>query len=402
MNSTKILILEDHPMTRQILVLTLQGLDYTNVHTADCGEQAFALLKSEGHFDVLICDIQMPGIDGLTFLREAAEVGHIAALIISSAIASDLRLAIQQLARLTGYQVLGDLGKPFTRGELKMLLMRYQPSTQGLAQLTCNELPSAAEIQHSLDLSAGKFVPFYQPKINLQTMEVVGIEALARWQHPQRGLLAPGIFLEAVQHFGFLNAMTQTIAQQSLGFLRDQQLVGELRLSLNLETEQLAEPGLLEAVRDTLNAERVPAQSLMLEITETGLMQAPITSIENLVRLRLLGCGVSIDDFGAGFSSLQRVCEMPCSELKLDASFIRNMTHNRRSLAAVDSMLRLSSNLGIQLVAEGIETHEQLTLLQQLGCPIGQGYVFSRPLSGPDFMDWLHNYKESCTTQVRA
>lgn len=400
MNSTKVLILEDHPMTRQILVLALQGLGYTNLHTATCGEEAFALLKSEGHFDVLICDIQMPGIDGLTFLREASEVGHVAALIISSAIAPDLRLAIQQLARLSGYQVLGDLGKPFSRDELKELMLRYYPRAPRQAQAMLDELPSATEVQRGL--LDGEFIPFYQPKLNLQTMEVVGAEILVRWQHPQQGLLAPGLFLPVVQHFGFLNAMTQSLAQQALRFLREEQLIGELRLSINLDTEQLALSGLLEAVRQALDAERVPAQSLILEITESGLMQAPITSIENLVRLRLLGCGVSIDDFGAGFSSLQRVCEMPCSELKLDASFIHSMPHNPRCLAAVDSMLRLSDNLGIQLVAEGIETHEQLTLLQRLGCPIGQGYLFSHPLSGADFIDWLRQYKQTRIAQKRA
>lgn len=400
MNSTKILILEDHPMTRQMLVLALQGLGYTNIHTADCGKQAFALLKHEGHFDVLICDIQMPGIDGLTFLREAAEIGYIAALIISSAIAPDLRLAIQQLARLTGYQVLGDLGKPFTRDELKVLMLRYCPSAPYQVPPTIDELPSATEIQNGLN--DGEFIPFYQPKLNLQTLEVIGMEVLVRWQHPLHGLISPGLFLGAVRHFGFLNVMTQTIARQALSFLREQRLIGELRLSINVETEQLARPDLLEAVRQNLDAERVPAQSLILEITESGLMQAPITSIENLVRLRLLGCGVSIDDFGAGFSSLQRVCEMPCSELKLDMSFIRSMTHNPRSLAAVDSLLRLSDNLGIQLVAEGIETHEQLTLLQRLGCQIGQGYVFARPLPGPEFMDWLHQHKQARATQKRA
>ena len=200
-------------MTRQILTVALQGLGYSNLYTANCGEDAFALLKSEEHFDVLICDIQMPGIDGLTFLREATEVGEIGAVITYSAIAHDLRLAIQQLARLTGYQVLGDLGKPFTRDELKELLLRYRPRAPRLPQLMLNEFPSASEIKSSLELEDGKFIPYYQPKINLQTMEVVGVEVLARWQHPQRGLLAPGTFLEAVQHFGFLNAMTKTLAQ---------------------------------------------------------------------------------------------------------------------------------------------------------------------------------------------
>ncbi|WP_282875964.1 EAL domain-containing response regulator [Pseudomonas peli] len=401
MSSTKILILEDHPMTRHMLALSLQGLGYSNLHTADSGEQALALLKDEGHFDVLICDIQMPGMDGLTFLREAAEVGYMAALILSSVIAPDLRLAIQQIATLAGYQVLGDLGKPYTRDELKTLMQRFCPNTP-LPSYTPQEHISAAEIRGGLESFDGEFIPFFQPKINLQNLEVVGVEALVRWQHPELGLLSPSQFLDAVQNFGFLNSMTLCIAKQALRFLREQQLIGELHVSINLEIEQLAEPNLIEATRQLLEAEQVPAQSLILEITESGLMQAPITSIENLVRLRLLGCGVSIDDFGAGFSSLQRVCEMPCSELKLDASFIRSMTHNPRSLAAVDSLQRLTGNLGIQLVAEGIETYEQLDLLQSLGCTIGQGYLFTPPLHGHAFIDWLNQYKQTLSSAAHS
>lgn len=390
MNSAKILILEDHPMTLQMLVLALKRMGYVHIQSACSGEQALSLLNQEGHFDVLICDIQMPGIDGLTFLREAAEVGCIAGVIISSAIAPDLRLAIQQLARLTGYQVLGDLGKPFTYDGLKMLMLRYCPMARPRAVIGVDEWPSATEIQSSL--LDGEFIPYYQPKLNLQTLEVVGVEVLARWKHPQRGVLSPGVFLDIVQQFGFLDALTVAIARQAFTFWREQELIEELSLSINVSTEQLARPGLPEAVRQLLEAEQFPAKSLILEVTECGLMQAPITSIENLVRLRLMGCGVSIDDFGAGFSSLQRVCDMPCSELKLDMSLTCGLTYNPRSLAAVDSLLSLSRNLDIPLVAEGIETLEQLAMLQTLGCPIGQGYLFSRPLSGPEFIAWLQQH----------
>jgi EAL domain-containing protein (putative c-di-GMP-specific phosphodiesterase class I) len=387
MSSINILILEDHSLTSQMLVLALQGLGYSNLHCAENGEQALAILKKQKHFDVLICDIQTPGIDGLSFLRVATETGRIDALIISSVIAADLRLAIQQLARLSGYQVLGDLAKPFCSEALKMLLLSYCPRGQRKAQMLVEDIPSASEIQQGL--ADGEFIPFYQPKLNLQTYEVVGAEILVRWQHPQNGLLSPALFLESVQHFGFLNDMTLRIARQALGFLREQGLVGKISLSLNLEAEQLGLPGLPEAVRQMLDEMRIPARSLILELTETGLLKAPLTSIENLVRLRLLGCGVSIDDFGAGYSSLQRICEMPCSELKLDASFTRSLIHNPRSLAAVDSLLRLADNLGIQMVAEGIETLDQLELLQRMNCPIGQGYFFSRPLAGADFATWL-------------
>lgn len=388
MNNIKILVLEDHALTRHMLVLVLRELGYVHVYAAESGEQAFALLKAEGYFDVLICDIQMPGIDGLMFLREASEVGRIAALVISSSIAADLRLAIQQLARLSGYQVLGDLGKPFACDDLKELMAKYRPV------VTLNEL-DAPSIYPNLEQEVfggvlnREFVPFYQPKIDLRTQRVVGAEVLVRWSHQQHGLLAPGAFLDDVIRAGALDEMTHLIMQQALRFLKDYGLAYELHLSLNLEVSQLAMPGLVNSVRQALDEHCVPASSLILEITEVGLMRAPVATIENLVRLRLLGCGISIDDFGAGFSSLQRVCEMPCTELKLDASFTRNLVQNPRTLAAVDSVLRLALRLGINVVAEGIESHEQCLLLKNLNCPSGQGYLFSRPLAEASFKGWL-------------
>jgi EAL domain-containing protein (putative c-di-GMP-specific phosphodiesterase class I)/FixJ family two-component response regulator len=392
MNSTKILILEDHSLTRQMLNLAFRRLGYVQVFTTDCGEQAFGLLKVERKFDVLVCDIQMPGIDGLTFLRKAREFGNITALIVFSEIATDLRQAIQQLGRLLGYQVLGDLRKPFSRPELEMLMARYRPLANGVTKSAVANEYRAEVVQEGL--ANGEFVPYYQPKIDLKTLTVVGAEVLVRWQHPDQGLLTPGDFLDVVIQVGCIDELTRSLTQQSLRFLHEQNLLGQLSLSINLEASQLASTSLLENISRLLTEERVPARNLILEVTESGLMLAPITSIENVVRLRLLGCGISIDDFGAGFSSLQRVCEMPCTELKLDASFVNSMVHNSRVMAAVGSVLRLAENLGIQLVAEGIETQEQLNVLQGLECPVGQGYFFSPPLRDSLFVEWLLQYKE--------
>lgn len=391
MSKVKILVLEDHPLTLQMLMLTLKGLGYHNLHAAESGDQAFAILKAEGQFDVLICDIQMPGVDGLTFLRKASEVGTINALILSSEIAPNLRLAIQQLGRLIGYQVLGDLSKPISRDELKTLLLDYVPQAPKIKTMTVSEMPSATDIQRALH--DGEFIPYFQPKVDLQSLEVVGAEVLVRWQHPRLGLMSPGQFLEIVQHYGFLDDMTVAIGRQALRFLKSHKLVKQISLAINLDASQLDSPNLVNTVKKTLFDEHLPAHCLTLEITETGLIHSPITSIENLVRLRLLGCGISIDDFGAGFSSLQRICEMPGTELKLDASFTRSMTHNPRSLAAVDSVLRLAKNLEFNVVAEGIETYEQLRCLQKLDCPTGQGYLFSKPLSEQDFLVWLEQHR---------
>lgn len=392
MNDLKILILEDHVLTRLLLLQAMRALGYTNIYEADSGQQALAILKAEKHFDVLVCDIQMPGIDGLSFLRKAADVGHITSVILASAIDLDLSLAIQQLARLSGYQVLGAVNKPFSREELAELMQRYRPAALHDNRSIAGKLPEAMEIEDGLGLFRGSFVPFYQPQVNLATREVVGLEALVRWQHPEYGVLSPAMFLETARKLGMLGSMTQSMIRQGLRFLRDNSLVGRLHLSINLEVEQLAEANLLDSVRHLLEEEGVPARSLVLEVTESSLLNASILSIENLVRLRLLGCGISIDDFGAGFSCLQRVCEMPCSELKLDASLIRSMPYNPRSQAAVDSVLHLAQRLGIQVTAEGIETEQQLNLLRNLNCSIGQGYLFARPLPGDELIAWLQRF----------
>jgi len=387
MNRTKILVLEEHPLTRQILVFALGRLGCNNVYTAESADQAFAVLKAEKYIDILIFDIRMPSKDGLSFLREASELGEIAAVILTSSITSDLCVAIQQLARLRGYQVLGTLNKPLCLTVLKQQLLKYCLRVPQVASLQVDEVHSATEIQQAL--LGGEFIPFYQPKLDLQTLEVVGAEVLVRWQHPRLGLLRPAQFLETVQYYGFLNDMTLRVAREALCFWRELNMTGKMSLSINLEAEQLGLPGLPEIVRQLLEETAVPARCLILELTEAGLLDAPITSIENLVRLRLMGCGVSIDNFGAGFSSLQRICEMPCSELKLDASFAQSVTLNSRTLAIVESLLLLARKLGIQLVVEGVETTEQFSLLSALGCSIGQGDRFSRPLSASSFVAWL-------------
>lgn len=382
---SSVLVLEDHPLVRQMLVLALAALGYSDVHVAGSGEEALAKLEAKGGFDVLICDIVMSGMDGLTFLRRAREVGEISAIILSSEIALDLRLAIQQLAKHCGYQVLGDLGKPYSREDLRQLLLGYKSATPRDPFSTVTR-PSVEDIQRAI--SAEEFIPYYQPKFDIQTMRITGAEVLVRWLHPERGLVPPALFLEVVLEAGLIDRMSRSVVQQALGMLGEHRL-GNISLAVNLDPQQLGGLETYSMIQDMLHKHRIPAQQLTIEITETGIIHAPITCIENLVRLRLLGCKISVDDFGTGHSSLQRICELPCCEIKLDASFIQSMLHNHRSLAAVDSLIRWAKALDVNVVAEGIETAEQHQMLQRLGCPSGQGYFFSRPLPSQDFIKML-------------
>ncbi|WP_282875955.1 EAL domain-containing response regulator [Pseudomonas peli] len=390
MENFSILILEDHPLTLRMLALNLQGIGYTNVVTCQSGEHALKLLESQGHFDILICDIQMPGIDGLAFLRSALDVGRIDGLILSSEVPSDLRLATQQLARLIGYQVLGDLHKPVDQKKLASLLKRFTPSNEKALKKhnqKNNSGPTAEELLQGI--LNDEFIPYYKPKVDLKTNELIGLEVSIRWHHPKLGLLLPASFLKVAEELGYIKDISKSIMTQAFSFFKKNRLFYKAHLVIKLSTCQLASPNLIFELKEMLNNEQLPAHSLVIEFTETGVLEAPIAISENFMRLRLLGCGLCIGNFGSGFSSLQRICEMPCTELKLDPSFVQSITFNSRSLAAVDSLLRFAGNLGLSVIADHIDRLSQLRLLQSLRCPAGQGYLFAPPMQGNEFNKWL-------------
>jgi len=162
-----------------------------------------------------------------------------------------------------------------------------------------------------------------------------------------------------------------------------------LDLSFNLNASQLTNSNLTAVIKGILSLHQTAPASVTFELTESGLLEAPATSLETLVRLRMMGCKLSIDDFGAGFSSLQRLCQLPFNEIKLDGEFIRTLLHEPRCQAIVSSTLALGETLGMSVVVEGIETEEQRESLLAMGCTQGQGYLFARPMNDVDLLRWL-------------
>ena len=231
---------------------------------------------------------------------------------------------------------------------------------------------------------------FYQPKFNLQTGQVLGVEVLARWLHPTEGLLSPAAFLPDLEREGLLDELLQVLMSQALALQGQAHRQGTaLNLAFNLQAVQVANAGLVAQIRRALVEHRVLGASLTFELTESGQLEVPSVALENLRYLRLMGCHVSLDDFGAGFSSLQRLCQLPFTEIKLDAEFVRGLLHEPRCRAVIGSTLALGQTLGMSVVIEGIETTEQHQALLALGCTQGQGYWHARPMNGVDLLRWL-------------
>lgn len=379
----RILVLKSPTFQRALAVSLFKQSGSVEVIEAANAQEALALLARSGPVDVVLCDLHLEGMDVLAFLQRAAENDALHSVIISGAYPVDVRRAIEQFVALLGLHLLGYEDKPVSLAMLEIMLHRHRHH-QLLPRQT--PLPAPLQVDETAAreaLNAGQFQVYYQPKFDLHTDQMCGVEVLTRWQHPRQGLLSPAVFMPTLERCGLLDQWLLAQMNQALALQQQARMRGvALPLAFNLHASQLASDELSMRIRTLLARWRSPRFSVTFELTEGGILEASATSLECLVRLRMSGCNLSIDDFGAGFSSLQRLCQLPFNEIKLDGEFVRGLQDDPRSRAVIISTLALGESLGMSVVVEGIETREQCQQLRELGCRVGQGYVFARPMTG--------------------
>ncbi|WP_271410275.1 EAL domain-containing response regulator [Pseudomonas sp. Q1-7] len=384
MKQLSILVLEDEPFQRLIAVTALRQLGLERIHEAADGAEALARLEACGGVDVVLCDLRMAGMDGLAFLRHASQAGVIRSVILSSEVAPELRQATITMTRCLGLNFLGDLGKPFDLERAATLIGRHPHASDCRRPGQDAEAPGLEDIFQALE--RGEFEAFYQPKVCLDSGATLGAEVLARWRHPQRGLLPPSQFLPLMEANDLMDRLFWQLFEQGLALQQALSLGNrQVNLAFNLQPRQLSNHALVKRIEKSLEATGLPGSGLTFELTETGLLEAPAASLENLVRLRLMGCELAMDDFGAGYSSLDRLCELPFSQLKLDAAFVRKLDNQPRSGAVIGSAVALANAMGMTLVVEGVETIEQRERLRSFGCRVAQGFLFHRPMDRDSF-----------------
>jgi EAL domain-containing protein (putative c-di-GMP-specific phosphodiesterase class I) len=242
--------------------------------------------------------------------------------------------------------------------------------------------PRKWDLQQALEKK--QFVLYYQPEIELTTRRIIGLEALIRWQHPERGLILPMDFIPIAEETGMILpigdwGLSEACNQMRQWRCEDPGQAGP-RVCVNLSARQFSRQGLADHVEELLRRTGVPSHQLGLEMTESSLIPDPGTALEVLSSLRRLGVSLLLDDFGTGYSSLNHLHSLPFDVMKIDRSFVTRMTEGEQPLQIVRTIVELARVMGMDVVAEGIETHEQYMLLRQLGCRFGQGYLFSRPV----------------------
>ncbi len=240
----------------------------------------------------------------------------------------------------------------------------------------------------------------YQPQISYLNQRVVGVEALLRWQHPQHGFVGPDLFIPLAEQNGSIIAIGEWVLDQTCRQLREwhDQGYGDLRMAVNLSTVQLHHAELPRVVNNLMQMYRLPARSLELEVTETGLMEDISTAAQHLLSLRRSGALIAIDDFGTGYSSLSYLKSLPLDKIKIDKSFVQDLLDDEDDATIVRAIIQLGKSLGMQVIAEGVETAEQEAYIIAQGCHEGQGYYYSRPLPARELTQYL---KQSSRSQRR-
>ncbi|SDP76636.1 sensor domain-containing protein [Desulforhopalus singaporensis] len=264
-------------------------------------------------------------------------------------------------------------------------------------QFYCKEMDDEAHEMLVLEndlynaLKNNEFTLHYQPKISLTSGDVIGAEALARWQHPVKGLIPPKEFIPLAEQTGLIIPLGKWILKKACGYAGRLQKIENLHLkiSVNISVAQLREPGFLDLISDALDETGLQPSQLELEITESIAMEDDEEIISTLKKIRNLGVCLAIDDFGTGFSSLTRLKNLPITILKIDRTFVTEVAVNTKDSAIIEAIVLVAQKLGIDVVAEGIETKEQKQVLSPIGCGIGQGFLFSRPLPENDFLDFV-------------
>jgi diguanylate cyclase len=256
-----------------------------------------------------------------------------------------------------------------------------------LDQHSPRRLALLGELRRAID--SEQLVLHYQPKVDAHSGRVLGVEALVRWQHPQHGLLPPGEFIPLAERTGLIGPLTHYVLDAALRQCRAWQQTGrELTVAVNVSARRLLDPGFPDEVAGLLARWDAPARLLVVEITESAIMTDPAHALQVLDRLNQLGVQVSIDDFGTGYSSMAHLKSLPVHELKVDRSFVSQMTSNASDAVIVRSTVDLGRNLGLRVVAEGVEDPATVQELEALGCDAIQGYYISRPVAPDELIRW--------------
>lgn len=396
--SLRVIAIDDDPFELKLITHQLSRLGQDDVAVFTDPVEALDQIDKAGvdAFDLIFCDLQMPGIDGVAFQRRLVRSHFAGQLVLFSGEDDRTVQAAANLARRQNLRLLGILKKPINIDALRKILVAAAPVAD-IAAKPNQKMYSPEELRRAIE--QGELVSYFQPKVLLSDGRPIEAECLVRWQHPIDGMIFPNQFIPVAEENGLIDALTQTVLTAALLQSAKWRKSGlSMRVAVNISMDSLCTLDFPEQVMAALEAAKMPAESLILEVTESRLMQDPVAVLDILTRLRLRRVRLSIDDFGMGHSSLAQLRDLPFDELKIDRSFVHGAHANPQKRAILQASIDMGRQLGMQTIAEGVEDIEDWKVLKELGCDLAQGYFCARPMPGdmiPRWIEeWRHRYPE--------
>lgn len=398
--SANILVIDDEADVGEFICAAAAGLGLQCVATTDVVEIRELYTP---HTTLILLDLMMPEVDGIEVLRLLSGLKCEARIVLMSGISKRLLETAEKLGQALGLSVAGHLVKPFRLAELEEALKNHA-THHGSAPVKQNHHIAIPDERLRSAMDNHEFVLHYQPQIDIATGKVFGIEALARWQHPEEGLIYPDDFIGRAEAIGIIDELGWMVADRGLSeFKQFADGNHDLpRLAVNVSVHSLRDLDFPDTFLSLMKKHGVPAENVILEITESGLIDQLSRSLDVLTRLRLKNVQLSIDDFGTGYAMMQQLVNIPATELKIDRIFIMNMKANGSDRVMVQKTIEMGHDLGMAVMAEGVETEEQLDFLRLKGCDSAQGYFFSHALPADEMTGWLDAYRSGRLNHSQA
>jgi EAL domain-containing protein (putative c-di-GMP-specific phosphodiesterase class I)/FixJ family two-component response regulator len=396
MKTDLVIIVDDDVFTNKVICTQLGKLGFSDLQGFTDPLKALDFLRANiDRIGLIVCDLQMPTLDGIEFVREVAHEGYTGQVILVSGEDPRLLRSAQRLVEAMGLSTLGAIQKPVKLDTLTSIFEK----ALAVKKVTSSQVFGVEDVRRAF--ANNELINYYQPKVDLLTGLVVGAEALIRWAHPEHGVVFPGAFLPALEEGGFDDELLMHVLTGTTGvlqLLRDTKTEQpDFKVAVNLTDVNLADARLPEKLVALVQTYGVATKNLVLEVSENRATGSRTKYNSTLSRLALKGFPLSLDDFGAGKTTMNDLSDIAISEIKFDRDFVHNVHRDSAQKMSLHSCIKMAEALDLITVAEGVEEIEDWEVLKSLGCNVVQGYIIAKPMPIDLLTSWLHQWAENRT-----
>jgi EAL domain-containing protein (putative c-di-GMP-specific phosphodiesterase class I)/AmiR/NasT family two-component response regulator len=392
-NELYLFVIEDEDFQRMMIINMLKNMGAKSIQESSNGKHALEIMHGEKGMDVdiILCDINMPEMDGMEFLKHLAQFNQKAAVILLSALGSKILTSVENITKMFGIKVLGVIDKPLTPKLLESMLLKLIRIDNQLQKVDSINPFRLEEILHGLNNN--EFEPYFQPKVNFESGKIIGVEALARWVHPELGVIEPFAFISMLEQSNYIDLLTFQMIEKAAIACRHFHTSGyELSMAINLSSVSLAKEAMAFQIIQAVKKAGIDSVYIIFEITEEVAMAEVPHVLENLTIISEHGFNISIDKFGTGFSNIQQLSRVYFNEFKIDQSIIKNFTEKDELPITIKKDIHMTHNLNVKCIAVGVETQQEWDMLKFMGCDQAQGFYIAKPMSMISFVEFYKKY----------